>query len=110
MVWNDEGDYIRFAPAAREPAARRLERLLRQKTIFTGPFDPSLDPASTESVVARKTGALALLMEMKTGYLENLDRWAGTDIFLDCGRHLARAVSEFLRMGTDDGKVLQKRE
>lgn len=110
MVWNDEGDYIRFAPAAREQDARRLERLLRQETVFTGPFDASLDPASTESVVAGETGALAFLMEMKTGYLENLGRWAGTDVFLDCGRDLALAVSDFYRPGTDDGKFQRKRE
>ncbi len=97
MVWNDEGDYIRFAPAAHEAAARRLEKLLREETIFTGPFDPSQDPASTESVVAAETGALAFLMEMKTGYLDNLDRWAGTDTFLMHGRNLTRAVSAFFQ-------------
>lgn len=97
MVWNDEGDYIRFAPAAREAAARRLEKLLREETIFTGPFDPSTDPASTESVVAGATGALAFLMEMKTGYLDKLDRWSGTDTFLGHGQNLARVVSEFFK-------------
>jgi hypothetical protein len=97
MVWNDEGDYIRFAPPAREAAARRLEFLLRKRTIFTGPFDPSPDPASTESVVAAETGALALLMEMKTGYLDNLQRWTGTDVFLGYGRGLACVAADFLR-------------
>jgi hypothetical protein len=97
MVWNDEGDYVRFSPAAREAAARRLEKLLRQQTIFTGPFDASTDPASTESVVAAETGALAFLMEMKTGYLDKLDRWAGTDTFLGHGQGLARVVSEFFK-------------
>lgn len=97
MVWNDEGDYIRFAPAARAADARRLEGLLRRETIFTGPFDPSQDPASTESVVAEATGALAFLMEMKTGYLDNLGRWTGTDLFLGYGRSLAHVVSEFLQ-------------
>jgi len=97
MVWNDEGDYIRFAPAARKAEARRLEGLLRKETIFTGPFDPSPDSASTESVVAEATGSLALLMEMKTGYLDNLGRWTGTDLFLDYGRNLARVVSEFFQ-------------
>jgi hypothetical protein len=97
MVWNDEGDYIRFAPAAREAEARRLERSLRGQTIFTGPFDPSPDAASTESVVAVESGALALLMEMKTGYLADLGRWTGTDLFLSHGRNLARAVSEFFQ-------------
>ncbi len=97
MVWNDEGDYIRFAPAAREAAARRFEKLLREETIFTGPFDASRDATSTESVVAAETGALAFLMEMKTGYLQNLDRWAGTDSFLRHGRNLARVASQFFR-------------
>ncbi len=97
MVWNDEGDYIRFAPVAREADARRLEKLLRKDTIFTGPFDASPDPGSTESVVARETGVLAFLMEMKTGYLANLGRWAGTDTFLRHGHDLARVVSEFFQ-------------
>jgi hypothetical protein len=92
MVWNEDGDYIRFAPASREPEARRLELLLRKETIFTGPFDPSTDPKNTESVVASATGALSLLMEMKTGYLANLGRWTGTDLFLAHGRNLARVA------------------
>ena len=97
MIWNDDGDYIRFAPVEREDTARRLEKSLREGTIFTGPFDASQDPASTESVVAGETGALAFLMEMKTGYLANLGRWAGTDTFLRHGHDLARAVSKFFQ-------------
>ncbi len=97
MVWNEDGDYIRFAPATREAEARRLEALLRRETIFTGPFDPSTDPLNTESVVAAATGALSLLMEMKTGYLDNLGRWTGTDLFLAHGRNLARVAFELLK-------------
>ncbi len=97
MVWNEDGDYIRFAPAARQADARRMEALLRRETIFTGPFDPSPDPGSTESVVASATGALSLLMEMKTGYLDNLGRWTGTDLFLAHGRNLARVAFELIK-------------
>jgi hypothetical protein len=95
MVWNEDGDYIRFAPVAREPEARRLEALLRRETIYTGPFEPAADSRATEAVVAAETGALGLLMEMKTGYLDGLDRWTGIDIFLAHGRGLARAISQF---------------
>ncbi len=30
MVWNEDGDYIRFAPLEREDQARRLEKILRR--------------------------------------------------------------------------------
>ncbi|HYK87776.1 MAG TPA: M14-type cytosolic carboxypeptidase [Acidobacteriota bacterium] len=95
MVWNDDGDYIRFAPPDREAGARRLEALLRQETAFTGPFEPTGDRAATEAVVAAETGALSLLMEMKTGYLSGADRWTGVDVFLAHGRGLARTASRF---------------
>jgi hypothetical protein len=35
---------------------------------------------------------------MKTGYLENLDRWTGKDVWLDHGRGLARAAFRFLEV------------
>jgi hypothetical protein len=95
MVWNDDGDYIRFAPADREADARRLEALLRQETIFTGPFERSPDEKATEAVVASETRALSLLMEMKTGYLHGQDRWTGIDVFLAHGRGMARTASRF---------------
>ena len=95
MVWNDDGDYIRFAPANREGEARRLEAVLRKETIFTGPFEPAPDGKATEAVVAMETGALGLLMEMKTGYLNEPDRWTGIDVFLEHGRGLARTASRF---------------
>jgi len=95
MVWNEEGDYIRFAPPDEEAPARRLEACLRKETIFTGPFDPTPTDLTTEAVVASETGALSLLMEMKTGYLENLGRWTGIDLFEAHGPDLARAVECF---------------
>ena len=95
MVWNDDGDYIRFAPAEQAAEARRLEALLRNMTIFTGPFESAPDAHATEAVVAADTGALSLLMEMKTGYLDGAGRWTGTDIFLAHGRGLAQTASRF---------------
>lgn len=95
MVWNEEGDYIRFAPTDREEDAHRLETCLRRETIFTGPFLPTPTDESTEAVVASETGALSLLMEMKTGYLEDLGRWTGVDLFEEHGPNLARAISCF---------------
>jgi hypothetical protein len=96
MVWNEDGDYIRFAPAAREVEARRLEEILREETVYTGPFLPTLSDGSTEAVVSEITGAIGLLMEMKTGYLDVLDRFTGEDVWLDHGRGLALAASRFL--------------
>jgi hypothetical protein len=96
MVWNEDGDYIRFAPAAREGEARRLEEILREETVYTGPFLPTLSDGSTEAVVSEITGAIGLLMEMKTGYLDVLDRFTGEDVWLDHGRGLALAASRFL--------------
>jgi hypothetical protein len=96
MVWNDDGDYIRFASADRAADARRLELILRQNMIYTGPFESAPDSRATEAVVAADTGALSLLMEMKTGYLEGAGRWTGIDVFLDHGRGLAKAVSKYL--------------
>lgn len=95
MVWNEDGDYIRFAPAEKEASARELERILRRETIFTGSFTVSSSPQATESVVASELGVLSLLMEMKTGYLEKQGRWTGTDLFLEHGRGLARSVAAF---------------
>jgi len=95
MVWNEEGDYIRFAPPGEEEQARRLEACLRRETIFTGPFDPTPTDLTTEAVVASETGALSLLMEMKTGYLENLNRWTGVDLFEAHGPDVARAIACF---------------
>jgi len=97
MVWNEDGDYIRFAPAAREADARRLEAILRREIVYTGPFDPTPGDQATESVVAAETGALSLLLEMKTGYLSGIDRWAGIDLDLAQGRGLARAAAGFLQ-------------
>jgi hypothetical protein len=97
MVWNEDGDYIRFAPTDREQEARRLETCLRNHTIFTGPFLPTNSNLSTESVVASETGALSLLMEMKTGYLDNLDRWTGVDLFKAHGPGIAEAVMCFFQ-------------
>jgi murein tripeptide amidase MpaA len=97
MVWNEDGDYIRFAPAGREADVRRLEALLRQETIFTGPFEPAADSMATEAVVAAETGAVGLLMEMKTGYLKEQDRWTGVDLFLAHGSGLARTAFRFFR-------------
>ena len=96
MVWNEDGDYIRFAAAARDTEARRLEAILREETVFTGPFQPSTDDRDTDAVVAAETGALCILMEMKTGILEGLDRWTGKDIWLAHGRGLARAAMRYL--------------
>lgn len=96
MVWNDDGDYIRFAPAEQESRARRLEAILRRETTFSGSFTQAPDSTATEAVVAAQTGALALVMEMKTGYLDNLDRFTGKDIWLDHGRGLARAAAGLL--------------
>jgi len=95
MVWNEDGDYIRFAPAEKEVSARTLERILGRETIFTGSFLPSTNLKATESVVAAELDTLGLLMEMKTGYLEGLGRWTGTDLFLAHGRNLARAIAAF---------------
>ncbi len=95
MVWNDDGDYIRFAPEARLEDARRLEKILREDTIFTGPFEPAPNAAATESVVAAEFGGLGLVMEMKTGFLEKADRWTDIDLFLAHGRGLARAIGDF---------------
>jgi len=99
MVWNQNGDYIRFAPAEREESARRLEEILRRETIFTGPFFPSQSSLTTESVVAREFGALSLLMEMKTGYLKERDRWTGIDLFLLHGEGVARSVHAWIAVG-----------
>jgi len=99
MVWNEDGDYVRFAPSGRTDDARRLESILRGETIYTGPFEPAPNAQATEAVVASRTGALSLLMEMKTGYLEGAQRWTGTDVFLAHGRGLARAVSKFFDRG-----------
>ncbi len=96
MVWNEDGDYISFAAPGGEAGARQLERILREETIFTGPFQPSSDDRNTDAVVAAETGALSLLLEMKTGFLESLDRWTGKDIWLAHGRGLARAAMRFL--------------
>jgi hypothetical protein len=96
MVWNKNGDYIRFAPAEQELQARRLEETLRQETIFNGPFIPTPNSSTTEAVVAAEFGALSLLMEMKTGYLENWDRWTGVDLFLLHGEGIARSVVTWL--------------
>jgi hypothetical protein len=96
MVWNAEGDYIRFASPKGGAEARRLEQILRAETVFTGPFQPSASEQDTDAVVAAGTGALSLLLEMKTGYLESLDRWTGKDIWLDHGRGLARVAARFL--------------
>jgi len=104
MVWNDDGDYIRFAPGNRQQEARRLEALLRARTVFSGPFDLSESDAATESVVASETGAVGLLMEMKTGYLENLGRWTGTDIFLRQGADLARVLLAYFAAGDQPEK------
>jgi hypothetical protein len=92
MVWNEDGDYIRFAAPGGEAEARSLEAILREETIYTGPFQLSSDEHDTDAVVAIDTGALSLLIEMKTGYLESLDRWTGKDIWLS----LARAAVRFL--------------
>jgi hypothetical protein len=96
MVWNEDGDYISFAAPGGEAEARRLEGILREETGFTGPFRPSADDRSTDAVVAAETGALSLILEMKTGFLEGLDRWTGKDIWLAHGRGLARAALRFL--------------
>jgi hypothetical protein len=96
MVWNKDGDYIRFAPAEKERTARRLEKTLRQRTIFTGPFIPTPNSSTTEAVVAEEFGALSLLMEMKTGYLEKWGRWTGTDLFQLHGEGIARSVMDWL--------------
>ena len=98
MVWNKDGDYIRFAPADQEETARRLEKALREKAIFTGPFIPTPNPLTTEAVVAQEFGALSLLMEMKTGYLEKWDRWTGVDLFLLHGEGIARSVATWLEL------------
>ncbi len=95
MVWNDEGDYISFAPISREADARRLEALLREQTVYTGPFDPTTRDQATEAVVAAETGSLGLIMEMKTGYMESLGRWTSDDLFLEHGRGLARAILRY---------------
>jgi len=94
MVWNEEGDYIRFAPAEKEARARKLEEILRRNTIFDGPFFLTPNQETTEAVIAREFDALGLLMEMKTGYLENQNRWTGIDLFLEFGEDLARSLSE----------------
>jgi len=98
MVWNNDGDYIRFAPADKEEAARRLEETLRQKTIFTGPFILTPNSSTTEAVVAKEFGALSLLMEMKTGYLDKRDRWTGVDLFLLHGEGTARSAATWLEL------------
>lgn len=97
MVWNEDGDYISFAAPGGEAGARQLETILREETIFTGPFQPSADDRSTDAAVAAETGALSLILEMKTGFLESLDRWTGKDIWLAHGRGLARAAMRFLQ-------------
>jgi hypothetical protein len=99
MVWNEDGDYIRFAPPSMESEARRLETLLREETISSGPFDPTRSSDATEAVVADETGALSLLTEMKTGYLEDRGRWTSTDLFKEHGQGLARASARFLNVG-----------
>lgn len=96
MVWDEDGDYVRFAPKDQESRARRLESILRQEIAFTGSYTPSESDAATESVVAAETGALGLIMEIKTGYLERLDRFTGKDIWLAHGRGLARTARRFL--------------
>jgi hypothetical protein len=96
MVWNEDGDYIRFAAPGGDVEARKLEAFLREETVYTGPFQLSSDEHDTDAVVAANTGALSLLIEMKTGYLESLDRWTGQDIWLNHGRGLARAAARFL--------------
>jgi hypothetical protein len=98
MVWNKDGDYIRFAPADQEETARRLEKALRQKAIFTGPFIPTPNSLTTEAVVAKEFGALSLLMEMKTGYLDKWDRWTGVDLFLLHGEGVARSAATWLEL------------
>jgi hypothetical protein len=96
MVWNEDGDYIRFAPSRRADEARRLESILRNDTVFSGPFEPTTGSQATEAVVAADTGALSLLMEMKTGFLERQQRWTGVDVFLEQGRGLALAARKLL--------------
>jgi hypothetical protein len=98
MVWNKDGDYIRFAPAEKEESARRLEKALREKTIFTGPFFPTTQTSTTEAVVASEFGALSLLMEMKTGFLDQQDRWTGVDLFLLHGAGIAPSVAAWLKL------------
>ncbi|UCF36731.1 MAG: hypothetical protein JSU96_18270 [Acidobacteriota bacterium] len=98
MVWNEDGDYINFAPKEREAEARELETLLRDWTIFTGPFELTENGNATESVVAGATGALSLLMEMKTGFLEEQGRWTGVDLFVAYGESLAKVLGRFFRI------------
>ena len=100
MVWNDDGDYMIYGPKSMELDARRMEAILREELIYTGTFNAPNDEegtaASTASVAGSEFGCLCLLMEMKTGFLDDLDRWTGKDIFLHTGRGLARAAARYV--------------
>lgn len=96
MVWNEGGDYMRYAPLSREKDAARLESLLREHTVFTGPYEKTTGLGATEHAVAREFGCMALLMELKTGYLEGLGRWTGRDVWLEHGPGVARAAVRWL--------------
>ncbi len=97
MVWNEDGDYIRFGPERMEREAHRMEKILRQELVYTGSFNKPRNGQSTEAAVGEEFGCLCLLMEMKTGYLESLERWTGKDIFLSYGPGLARAAARYFQ-------------
>ena len=97
MVWNEDGDYVRFGPLSKEKEAHRMENLLRQELVYTGSFEGPRNEYSTDAVVGAEYGCLVLLMEMKTGYLDSLQRWTGKDIFLSYGPGLARAASRYFQ-------------
>ena len=97
MVWNEDGDYMKFAPLSMQQEAHRLEKFFREELPYTGSFNEPGNKFATESAVSGEFGCLTILMEIKTGYLETFGRWTGKDTFISYGPGLARAASRYFR-------------
>ena len=93
MRLTETGDYIDFAPGSKEGQAKLFGKYMTEETVFRGPIRKvSSESMSTTAVVAREFNTLSILIEMKVGYLSAVDRWAATELHLEYGKGLARAI------------------
>jgi len=96
MRWTKNGDSIGgFTPTGKENELKLFGRYMTEETVFRGPVSArkvSPESKSTSAVVASEFNTISIGIEMKVGYLSAVDRWAATDLHLEYGKGLARAI------------------
>jgi len=101
MMIPETGDWMAFATNTGEEKGYLFGKYLAEETVFNGDVTKHIlgsQTTSTTDAVASEFNTMAIIIEMKVGYLSSAGWWAAHDLHLDYGKGLARIFGRLFKI------------